>query len=99
MHIILLILPLLFQIFFGTKALKKKIKLRFATVCLISFIAQILLTIFDFKLIEYLLEGNNNACGMPLIGVLMLSLVLSLILFAIMIIQHFIRKSYKIPEN
>ena len=95
MPIILIILPLLFQIIFGRKAIGGDIKLSFGSVCLISFLGQILLTISAFKLIVYYLEKNNNACGMPLVGLVMLSLLFSVILFITMLIQDRIRKSYE----
>ncbi|QKJ63213.1 hypothetical protein [Flavobacterium sp. M31R6] len=98
MHIILIILPLLFQIIFGRKAIGGDIKLSFGAVCLISFLGQILLTIFAFKLIVYYLEKNKNACGMPLVGLVMLSLLFSVILFITMLIQDRIKKSYEDDE-
>ncbi|WP_163411188.1 hypothetical protein [Flavobacterium ajazii] len=99
MHIILIILPLLFQIIFGRKAIGGDIKLSFGAVCLISFLSQILLTISAFKLIAYYLEKNNNACGMPLVGLVMLSLLFSVILFITMLFQDRIKKSYEDDEN
>jgi len=94
MHIILIILPLLFQIIFGRKAIGGDIKLSFGTVCLISFLGQIIFTISAFNLIVYYLKKNNNACGMPLVGLVMLSLLFTVILFITMFIQDRIKKSY-----
>lgn len=98
MHILLIILPLLFQIIFGRKAIGGDIKLSFGTVCLISFLGQIILPFLAFKLIVYYLEKNNNACGMPLVGLVMLSLFFSVILFITMLIQDRIKKSYEENE-
>jgi hypothetical protein len=94
MHVILIIIPLLFQIIFGRKAIGGDIKWSFGTICLISFLGQIVLTILAFNLIVYYLEKNNNACGMPLVGLIMFSLLFTLILFITMIIQDRIKKSY-----
>ena len=94
MHVILIILPLLFQIIFGRKAIGGDIKWSFGTICLISFFGQILFTILAFNLIVYYLEKNNNACGMPLVGLVMFSLLFTLILFITMFIQYRIKKSY-----
>lgn len=99
MHIILIILPLLFQIIFGRKAIGGDIKLSFGAVCLISFVGQILFTILAFNIIVYYLEKNNNACGMPLVGLIMFSLLFSLILFITMIVQDRIKKSYGDDED
>jgi hypothetical protein len=98
MHIILIIIPLLFQIIFGRKAIGGDIKLSFGTICLISFFGQILLTILAFNIIVYYLEKNNNACGMPLVGLVMFSLLFTIILFITMFIQERIRKSYEDDE-
>ncbi|MBW4358880.1 hypothetical protein [Flavobacterium taihuense] len=99
MHIILIILPLLFQIIFGRKAIGGDIKLRFDTICLISFFSQIIFTILEFNIIVYYLEKNNNACGMPLVGLINISLLFTLILFITMFIQYRIKKLYGNDEE
>lgn len=99
MYLILIIIPLLFQIIFGRKAIGGDIKLSFGTVCLISLLGQILFTIFDFKIIVYYLEKNHNACGMPLVGLIMFSLLFTVILFITILIQDRIRKSYGEEEE
>lgn len=95
MPLILILLPILFQIIFGRKAIGRDIKLSFGTVCLISFLAQIILTIVAFNVIIYYLKKNNNNCGMPLVGLIMFSLFFTFILIIIMIIQERIKKSYE----
>jgi hypothetical protein len=94
MYIILIILPLLFQIIFGRKAIGGDIKLSFGTVCLISFMGQIAFTIVLFNIIAYYLEKNDNHCGMPLVGLIVISLFLSFILIVTMIIQDHTKKFY-----
>lgn len=99
MHVILIMIPLFFQIIFGRKAIGGDIKLSFGTVCLISFLSQILLTVLAFKIIVYYLEKNSNACGMPLVGLIMFSLLFTFFLFITMIIQDRIKKSYDDNAN
>ncbi|MRX67025.1 hypothetical protein SAMN06265349_102957 [Flavobacterium resistens] len=94
MHLILIVLPLLFQIIFGRKAIGGDIKVSFATICLISFFSQIIFTILEFNIIVYYLEKNNNTCGMPLVGLINFSILFTLILFVTIIIQYRIKKSY-----
>ena len=94
MPLILIIIPLLFQIIFGRKAIGRDIKWSFGTICLISFLGQILSTIIAFNLIVHYLQKNNNPCGMPLVGLIMVSLFFSFILFITIIIQYRIKKSY-----
>ena len=67
----------------------------FGTICLISFLGQIFCTLFAFKLIVYYLEKNDNDCGIALVGLIMLSLFFTLILFITILIQVRIKKSYK----
>lgn len=94
MELFVIILPLIFQIIFGRKAIGKDIQLSFGSVCLISFFSQIVLTIFAFKLTAYHLKKNNIFCGMPLVGLIVMSLFFSIILFITMLIQERIKKSY-----
>lgn len=99
MPLILILLPLLFQIIFGRKAIGGDIKLRFGTVCFISILGQIVLTIVALNLIVYYLQKNNNPCGMPLVGLVMVSLFFSGILFITILIQDRIKKSYGNEEE
>ena len=94
MHIILIILPLLFQIIFGRKAIGGDIKWSFGTICLLSFFGQILFSILAFYIIAYYLQKNNNACGMPLVGLVMFSLLFTVILLITIFIQYRIKKYY-----
>ena len=99
MHIILIILPLLFQIIFGRKAIGGDIKLSFRTICLISLLGQILLTILAFNIVEYYLKKNNNPCGMAFVGLTMFSFLFTLILIITIINQYRIKKSYEEEDN
>jgi|SRR6478609_1359966 len=99
MHIILIVIPLIFQIIFGRKAIGGDVKLNFGTICLISFLGQILLTILAFNIIVYYLEKNNNPCGMALVGLVMFSLIFTLILIITMINQYRIIKSNEEDEE
>ncbi|HEU4789990.1 MAG TPA: hypothetical protein VFS71_09915 [Flavobacterium sp.] len=99
MHIILIFLPLLFQIIFGRKAIGGDIKLSFGTVCLISFLGQILSTILEFNIILSNLQKNSNFCGLPLVGLITVSLFLTFILLITIFIQYQIRKSYGYVEE
>ncbi|WGK94618.1 MULTISPECIES: hypothetical protein [Flavobacterium] len=99
MSIILFFLPLLFQIIFGRKAIGGDIKLSFGTVCLISFLGQILTTILEHNIILSNLQKNSNFCGLPLVGLIMVSLFLTFILIITIFIQDRIRKSYGYVEE
>ena len=99
--LILIILPLLFQIIIGRKAIGETISLSFGTVCFISLILQIILSVISFFIASYNLnkyfEQNPNGfrCGMGVLGLIMTSLLLTLILIIVIVIQYYIKKYYE----
>ncbi|MFH6994031.1 hypothetical protein [Flavobacterium sp. FlaQc-48] len=99
--LILIIIPLLFQIIIGRKAIGETISLKFGMVCLISLIAQIVLSILSFYIVSYnfnkYFEQNpdSSRCGIPLLGFIMLSFLFIVILIIVIIIQYFIKRSYE----
>ena len=66
--LILIALPLIFQILFGTKSTKYK----FGKICLISIISQTLLVSIAYIIASYNFEkhlgGHPQKCGMGLLG-------------------------------
>ena len=96
---ILIILPLFFQIIFGRKAIGEDIKLKFGTICIITFLSQILLSIASFLIASYnfqkSLGGKEYHCGMGLLGIIALSLIFTIFLLITMLIQYFIKRSYE----
>ena len=97
--LILIVLPLLFQIIFGRKAIGGDIKLKFGEICVISFLFQISLTIISFSIASYNfeknLEGHGYRCGMGLLGIIVLSFFFTIFLITTMLIQYYIKKSYE----
>jgi uncharacterized membrane protein len=99
--LILIILPIFFQIIFGRKAIAESITLEFGTISMISIILQIALTIIAFSIaltnFEAPLNDHGHAyrCGMDLVGIFMLSFFFSIILVIIIIAQYYIKKSYE----
>ncbi|WP_337965139.1 hypothetical protein [uncultured Flavobacterium sp.] len=97
--LILIILPLVFQIIFGRKAIAESITLEFGTVSMISIILQIALTIIAFIIasnnFQEQLQGQQYRCGMGFIGIFMLSFLFSIILVIVIIVQYYIKKSYE----
>ena len=100
--LILIILPWLFQIIFGRKAIGEDIKLKFGTICLISFLSQIILSIISFSVASYnfdkIHEGSEYKCGMGILGIIVLSFLFTIVLFITMVIQYFIKRSYEREE-
>jgi len=96
--LILIILPLLFQLFFGTKAIYRNITLEFGTVCLISIILQIILTIIAYSVASYNFNKyfeehpNTTRCGMGFLGLFGLAVICFIIILLVMTIQYFVKR-------
>ncbi len=95
LSLVLIIAPLVFQIIYGRKGIGEDIKLNFGTVCLISFSGQILFTIISIFITGNLLQKKGIHCGMPIVGIIGLSIFFTFILFVTILIQYFIKKSYE----
>lgn len=95
--LILIILSLVFQLFFGTRAIYRNITLEFGTVCLISIISQIVLTIIAYSVASYNFNKyfeehpNTTRCGMGFVGLFGLAFLCFIILLLVMIVQYFVK--------
>jgi hypothetical protein len=95
---ILILLPLLFQLILGTKAIYKSTSLKFSTISWISFIAQLVFSflaiyIVNYNFSKYFEEHPNvTRCGMPFLGFIMATLFFIVVLIVIIIIQFLIKK-------
>lgn len=96
--LVLIILPFLFQLIYGQKAISKTIPLKFRTVILISILLQIVLSIISFNLAIYnfteSVQDRLPSCGMWMIGIYFVNLLSIIILLLIIIVQYFIKRSY-----
>jgi heme/copper-type cytochrome/quinol oxidase subunit 2 len=95
--LLLLILPLIFQLIFGRKAIAESIKLSFFQTSLISFISQFVLSYLAIKILSHNLRNANGEihCGMPLMALTFLELLVFIILLIIIMIQYFIKRRYQ----
>lgn len=96
--LILIILPLLFQLILGIITTNKTIPFRFRTLSIINFILQIVFVIIAFSLASYNFSQyfdenpNSSRCGMPLVGLMALSLLLTVTLIVVIFIQYLIKR-------
>ncbi|HSD08875.1 hypothetical protein, partial [Flavobacterium sp.] len=67
--LLLIILPTIFQLIYGRKAISESINLSFGTVCLISFVAQFILTFLGFFITSISLSNRGFKCGTPAVGI------------------------------
>lgn len=97
--LILIFLPLFFQLIYGRKAIGETIPFKFRTVVLISILLQIILSIISFNIAAYnftkSLHGEPYRCGMGLIGIYFFDLLSVIILVVIIIVQYFVKRSYE----
>ncbi len=89
--IILLVLPLLFQLIFGIKAMNRSISLSFWKVSLISLLGQVLSTVGNLTLMSELIRLNNSRDGLPWIGVLAVEVFVGFLLVLTILIQRYIQ--------
>lgn len=96
--LILIVLPLLFQLIFDTIAILKPIFLRFKAVLITNIVLQIVLSIVSFYIGSYnfskYFEQNptSTRCGMPLIGLATSIIFSALVLLIVIIIQYFVKR-------
>lgn len=95
---ILLVIPFLIQIIWGSKAIKKKIKLNFGYISLISIILQIPLSILSLAIASYnfneSLDGREYKCGMGFLGIIAFAFLFFMLLIITIIVQYFIKRYY-----
>ncbi|MBL7970314.1 MAG: hypothetical protein JNL03_02230 [Prolixibacteraceae bacterium] len=88
--IVLFILPLVFQIIVGTKAIRHSISLSFWKVSLISLLIQLITTLGNLWLMGVLIRKSASREGLALIGVLAIELVAASVLLVVILIQGYI---------
>lgn len=100
--LILIILPVLFQLIVGSKIIfdKKPTKLKFGKISLMSFISQIFFSITaifiaNYNISKYFdLHPNTTKCGMPFLGVIV-SVIFFITVLCIIILLQFLIKKWK----
>lgn len=104
--LVLIVLPVLFQLIFGTIAILKPSPLKFKTVFIVNIILEVILSITAFYIAShnfsrYIEQNpNSNRCAMAFVGLGTLVVLSALILFAIISIQYLIKKTRdKSKEN
>lgn len=96
--LLLLVLPLIFQILFGLKSSIYTIKLSLSKVCLFSIILQVIISYLVYNSVLQDLKNTYNGeprCGMPMVAIVTFELFLIILLFAIIVIQYLIKVYYK----
>lgn len=95
---ILLVIPFLIQIIWGSKAIKKKIKLNFGYISLITIILQIPLSILSVYIASENINANinyQNRCGLVMLGIVAFNFLFAILLLVTIIVQFFIKRYYE----
>jgi len=89
--LLLLFLPLIFQLFFGIKAIKCSISLSFWQVSLISLLGNIFFAIVNLYLLSELMRHANNRDGLGWIFAFAIELFVGFVLLMAILIQRYIQ--------
>lgn len=94
LSVLLLFIPLVFQIIAGNKSLNKLMFKDYFGVCLSSLFMQLIITFFSFFLAMQGMAANGNKCVTGAVGIFGLSFLVVLLMLVIMVVQ-FIRARLK----
>jgi hypothetical protein len=89
---LLIIIPSIIQLVFGSLAITKRITFAFEYISLLSCFGQLLFIYLALKIIEIDTQNQNVRCGMPQAAMFFGGIFLTVILLLIIIIQLFIRR-------
>lgn len=92
--LIFLVLPLIFQLVFGYKAIIKSTRLNLWEVCLCSFSGQIVSIFINYYLMIESIRESQIKCGLPIFGMVIIGIFFGLLTCIVMIIQAFINYDY-----
>ena len=94
LSILLLFAPTIFQYRIGNKSLNKSIEINYFFVCIISIVSQFIVTFLSFLLAIYAMTQSGMKCVTGAVGILPISLIITLLMFLIILIQFINRKNY-----
>ena len=89
--VVLLTMPLIFQLIIGVKATKPSYSFKFWKVCLISSLGLVLTSVLNVFLMTERLKMAGSRDGLPVITILILEALIGSILGLMILIQLFIR--------
>ena len=89
--LVILVLPIAFQLIFGNRGTKGVILLSFWKVSLISLFGQVFSVIWNFYLVSELITLSKSRNGWPGIGILILESIAGLVLVIVILSQRYIQ--------
>lgn len=88
---VLFILPLMFQVIFGTKAVKQSIRLKLWQIALISLAGQFAVAFVNSYLISIFIEKSGIHDGLPFVGVWVINAVAATLIILVVAFQAIMR--------
>ena len=96
----LILIPTIFQLVFGSLAIKKKISFPFEYITLLCCFGQLIFIYLALKIITIDAQNQNVKCGMPQASMFFAGIIFTIILLIAIIFQLLIRmKINKRSEN
>ena len=99
LSIILISIPTIIQLVFGSLAIKKKITFPFEYITLLCCLAQFLFIYFALKIIAIDAQNQNVKCGMPQAAMFFAGFIFLIILFLLITVQLIIRRKINKSKN
>jgi len=93
LSLLLTILPVVFQIIYGMKAINKNTSLSFGLVCLLSLVSEFILTFLGFIITSESSSTRGPRDGMGNLSIIILSFLAVIVMLVIMGIQFYISKN------
>ena len=93
--IVLLIMPPIFQLIFGSKATNPSYSIKFWKICLISLLGLVLATVLTVLLMTEIIKQSGSRDGLPIAGIFILEAVIGSIMVVMILIQFFIKQRRK----
>ena len=90
--LVLLVVPLFFQILLGSNLIPICRKMKFWMVCVISILLVFVTYFINVKLISYSLAKNEIRDGMPFVGLMFLRKIILAAIMLTILIQYYINK-------
>lgn len=92
--VLMLLIPLVFQIVLGNKSSHNLISLNFGVVCFFSLFLQMVITVLSFFLAIKGIVGGGNKCATGAVGIFAISFFITMLMLFIMIVQ-FVKKKLR----
>jgi archaellum biogenesis protein FlaJ (TadC family) len=90
--LLITLIPLFFQLVFGSLSIAKKVVYDFRMISVISLGLQLFLSFMGIKIISNELQAQNVKCGLPLASYFFACVFLLIVLVVVILIQMIIKK-------